>query len=602
LQGAFILLNDREKILIADDEPGVVAALETLLSDDYQVFSAETGAEAWKILQEEQIAVAEIAARKTDWAGAIELLNGLLDQARSDKNTQRVTDLQQRISKYRYQLAVKYFDDGEWEQAIQEAGNVARTDKDQPTAPLAADLAGQAALKLFLAADATAKPTALGRLKNIVNFSSETWPDLEVAGNGQLILAEAYLFQNDLDNVMQILDRITHQQHVAPTVAMAAGRLYYKMYVDQRKKPGSDESEKQLQLLRENADRTFSIALAALPTPDPIQPEGRMASEAQILRAELLLDSQQPEAASKCIEPLYTVISATSGPTSDALLIRIATIALRTQLLMKDVERAPGTAEVLMQFNVDQPAANSALVQVASLLAKRVLVEEKENQDAPKVMQLGEEPRDRKLLKELVKHLASRTQLNQRQMISVAEQSAALELWEPILLIAKSFFSQFDSDATFRAAANDGQPKMRLLYARALRRTDDAEAARQQIEVLVKEHPERLDALLEQVRILEQLSKSNTKYCQACVEQGTKLRKLLSRIQPRRPEYYEVILATARCLLLQSKKSKGGEQIKQAEQLLKATLTLSPDLSGPQMQEQYRKLLREITEVRATAK
>jgi len=230
-------------------------------------------------------------------------------------------------------------------------------------------------------------------------------------------------------------------------------------------------------------------------------------------------------------------------------------------------------------------------------LAQSILADE-EKKPAPKMIQIGEEQKDRKLLQQLVVHLAGRTQLTSRQMVSVAEQSAALRLWEPTLAVTKSFFQQFDSDAAFRTAANESQPKMRLLYARALRQTGDIEEGRKQVEALLKEYPQRIDAMLEQVRILEQLSKTNSKYCQSCIEQGTKLRKLLSRMQPRPAEYYEVILATARCLFLQSNSGKNAEQIKQAEQLLKSTMTLSPDLSGPDIQEQYRQLLKEISEAR----
>ncbi len=73
------MATDREKILIADDEPGVVTALETLLGDDYQIFSAETGADAWSILQEEEIAVALVDLKLPDLEG-LEILSRMREK------------------------------------------------------------------------------------------------------------------------------------------------------------------------------------------------------------------------------------------------------------------------------------------------------------------------------------------------------------------------------------------------------------------------------------------------------------------------------------------------------------------------------------------
>jgi two-component system response regulator HydG len=74
-----ILSEDREKILIADDEAGAVLALETLLGEVYQIFSAATGEQAWKILQEEEIAVALMDLMLPDLNG-LEILSRLRAQ------------------------------------------------------------------------------------------------------------------------------------------------------------------------------------------------------------------------------------------------------------------------------------------------------------------------------------------------------------------------------------------------------------------------------------------------------------------------------------------------------------------------------------------
>ncbi|NUO78707.1 sigma-54-dependent Fis family transcriptional regulator [candidate division KSB1 bacterium] len=56
--GTSDLPNQLEKILIADDEPSVLLALKTLLGEAYHLYTVESGEQAWRILQEEDIAVA----------------------------------------------------------------------------------------------------------------------------------------------------------------------------------------------------------------------------------------------------------------------------------------------------------------------------------------------------------------------------------------------------------------------------------------------------------------------------------------------------------------------------------------------------------------
>ena len=61
--------SSTEKILIADDEPNLLLALKTLLGEDYHLFMVENGAEAWRLLQEEEFAVALLDLNLPDIAG-----------------------------------------------------------------------------------------------------------------------------------------------------------------------------------------------------------------------------------------------------------------------------------------------------------------------------------------------------------------------------------------------------------------------------------------------------------------------------------------------------------------------------------------------------
>lgn len=67
------------KILIVDDEPGVLEALSTLLEQDYHVLTADNGMAAWSILNNEDIAVAVVDLTLPDRDG-LQLLRDLREQ------------------------------------------------------------------------------------------------------------------------------------------------------------------------------------------------------------------------------------------------------------------------------------------------------------------------------------------------------------------------------------------------------------------------------------------------------------------------------------------------------------------------------------------
>ncbi|MDZ7344962.1 MAG: sigma 54-interacting transcriptional regulator, partial [candidate division KSB1 bacterium] len=69
----------REKVLLVDDEPAVLTALQTLLDQAYALVTVESGGAAWQILQEEEFPVAVVDLALPDLNG-LELLRRLRDQ------------------------------------------------------------------------------------------------------------------------------------------------------------------------------------------------------------------------------------------------------------------------------------------------------------------------------------------------------------------------------------------------------------------------------------------------------------------------------------------------------------------------------------------
>jgi hypothetical protein len=134
-----------------------------------------------------------------------------------------------------------------------------------------------------------------------------------------------------------------------------------------------------------------------------------------------------------------------------------------------------------------------------------------------------------------------------------------------------------------------------------LRGEGKLEEAGQQVNALIQEHPNALEPLMEKGYILQSLAQKDPKRWEECVAHWTDIRLRLGRSRTRPPEYYEVLYNAADCLVNQARQTKNNEKAQQAEQMLKSTLTLSPNLSGPDMVSKYKTLLAQATSLRGAA-
>jgi DNA-binding NtrC family response regulator len=73
------MAEQETKVLIVDDEPGVLAALSTILESEYYVLTASSGDSAWKILNDEDIAAAVVDLTLPDRDG-LQLLRDVRQQ------------------------------------------------------------------------------------------------------------------------------------------------------------------------------------------------------------------------------------------------------------------------------------------------------------------------------------------------------------------------------------------------------------------------------------------------------------------------------------------------------------------------------------------
>ena len=100
---------------------------------------------------------------------------------------------------------------------------------------------------------------------------------------------------------------------------------------------------------------------------------------------------------------------------------------------------------------------------------------------------------------------------------------------------------------------------------------------------------------MEKGRILEEWAEKEPVRFGEAANHWTSVRVRLQGMKKRPPEYYDVTYRAAACLVRQAETEKDraarADRAKQAEQVLKATLVLSPELNGPDMVAKYKSLL-----------
>jgi tetratricopeptide (TPR) repeat protein len=193
---------------------------------------------------------------------------------------------------------------------------------------------------------------------------------------------------------------------------------------------------------------------------------------------------------------------------------------------------------------------------------------------------------------QLIQKLLPREQLNFSSLLYVADACGRLGLYSSAREQYQKILRLAESDAKFKADAKNGLTRVRAQLVGLLRDEGRFEEAVKQADELIASHPRALEPLVAKAQILQAWSSKDPKHYDDCVAQWTRIRLMLGRMPRKPPEYYEAIYNAAACLVDQSRAIKDAEKALQAEQLLKSTLTLSPNLDGPQNVTRYNTLLK----------
>jgi len=143
----------------------------------------------------------------------------------------------------------------------------------------------------------------------------------------------------------------------------------------------------------------------------------------------------------------------------------------------------------------------------------------------------------------------------------------------------------------------------------AEKKTDDAKAtfknALAQVDAMIKAQSKALEPKMERGRILQDWSAVDPAKFPDAEKHWTALRIQMQRMKPKPPEYYEVVYFAAECLFTESQKLSNkvlaADKLKQAEQLLNASLVLAPNLNGPDTVARFKALLNKVKQARGIA-
>ncbi len=545
---------------------------------------------------DDQFALGDEAAERGQWDEAAAAYTEASRQATEAKDVDRAARAEERLADVRLHCAADYFRTGKYDDAIKTAGLVAR-EQNLATAPVAARLATAAAYALFQASPPDQKPQALERLAKIVNFATANLDGHAETDDARLTLAQACLDQGNSLQALDSLKGIKPGSSRFEAAALAAGRTWRKLYLDERQKPEGERDQAKMQEYRREAESSLRASVEVQPTLPAEETARSRWMESRWLLAELALEGQQPAEAVTLLAQPIALLKETDWQHDQALKLNVAATALRAQFSASQLDQALALSELLLDHGPDSVPLNSLVVESARRLAASVKEDERHDLNPvglfPSVATTTGNP-DASVtqrLSEMLHRLVARQEFSPAAMTQLAELCRTQGGEEDALAISARLVAKAKEDASFRNAGGKSLAAVQLRLVGNLRRKGEYAEAAKQADDLLSSYPTALDALLEKGYVLQAWSKRDPAHCDDCVAHWTQLRRMLEHKQPLPSEYFEAIYAAAECLVTKSRATQKSDSALQAVKLLKSALILHPDLNGPETVVRYQNLL-----------
>jgi tetratricopeptide (TPR) repeat protein len=297
-------------------------------------------------------------------------------------------------------------------------------------------------------------------------------------------------------------------------------------------------------------------------------------------------------------------VSALRPETIDNATFRTFMGAVRAHLATGDTTRAGATIMSLIEVAQDNAQFNEVLVTFARLMAREL-----DRAETAKTAAVSGDAKTfaeanakvaglKQLLRKMLDALLKRQQLSLADMVHLGDLCSVAGSNEQALAQYQRILDRVQQDPEAAQKAGRAIIRVRAQLVGLLRTQGKFEEAAKQCDELIAKNPRALEPRMVKGFILEDWAKQNPEKFVDAVAQWTEVRMMLGRMAQKPPEYYDVIYHTASCLFELYQKTKDAARLQQAEQVLKSTLVLSPNLNGQERVEQYRELLKRIAAAR----
>ncbi len=451
------------------------------------------------------------------------------------------------------------------------------------------------------------KTAALERLKKYARLTEEAWPGKPEADDARMMLAQADLVQGKSDEALAGFEKIDPRSVRYPNALLLAAETYFRRWLAEKEKPQQSRNKAQMDADLDHALKNLSASLKLQQKKaEPGEPPSRSLIETQLLLAEIKLNVGNAREAAALLQPLVDAVTASQPEEVDNTIVRIYAGAVQAYLAQDNLEKAVEIGMVLADWGPDVQNVNLTLVEVLKMLnAKRNLAEaavaaSPGDANSP----AAEEARTKlksvtEMMNKLLVKMSSRKEFSLSASVYFADMCMAAGLPDVARETYLRVANRAEKDPAFARSGGKALTRVRAQLVDLLAKTGDYEEAYKQISPLAAANPRALDLLMTQGRILLSWSQRDPSHYKQAVEHWAKLRNMLQGMAKKPPEYFEATYNLAASLYGQAAESKdktqAAEKAKQAEQLLKSTLVLSPDLSGPDMVEQYNALLKKAS-------
>jgi tetratricopeptide (TPR) repeat protein len=431
----------------------------------------------------------------------------------------------------------------------------------------------------------------------LANYTIDHWPDRPEADDARIALGQSYIVRGGLDEAIAAFEQVKADSERYATALHYAGNAYWRSYL----------ANKQNKEHRDKAEQRIAASLDAQnKSVKPGEGLPRQLMDTQLLMAEMLLEGNQAEQAIPLVEPLINVIRSSKPETLDTTTLRILVAGLRGYIATNNLAKAGEVQATVVQIGSDSQQVNAVLVEFAKLLANEVKRAETAVSEAASgadsdTIQVAQTnvAGTRDVFVRLLDQLAQRQQHSLANMIFIADSYArvgaadkARQHYQRILQTSAA-----DPELASSSTGISALARVRAQLVGLLRNEGKFEEAMKEVDQLIRSNPRDLAPLMEKGRILQAWADKEPRFYGEAIGHWTSLRTTLSRMQRKPPEYYEVVYNAASCLLAQSKQGQDKSKARQAEQLLKSSLVLSPNLNGPDMVARYNELLNEATKL-----